>query len=358
MQLHIFNPEHEMALASNLSNYTATHVGRQIRNDLAYIPAIWAEHQDVVLVEDKETAERSYARLRLEKPLIARFVEAADLPAIVSKNPDMRICPWGWNKALKATLLRYGIAEEMMPQNATLHSIRELTNRYTAVRLLDRLKSIDGVTGLSRQCFSDEEVMMFLNNMRNIVVKSPWSSSGRGIRHLCYENVTENTLLWISNVIRQQQSVIVEEECKKVMDFAVEYEIDDKGEVRTLGLSLFSTTNGAYKGNVLDSEENKLLKLSRYIPLTLLNVVVKETTSFMKVALGGIYHGPFGVDMMIVANDEKRNPPFLLNPCIEINLRRTMGHVALSLARQGLRGAMNIVFDGRNYKMKIINEKV
>lgn len=345
-----------MALASNLSNYTATHVGRQIRNDLAFIPAIWAERQDVVLVEDVESAERSYARLRLEKPLVARFVELTDLPAVVSKNPDMKISPWGWNKALKATLMRHGVSETMMPQNATLHNIRELTNRHTAVKLLDRLKGIDGVTGLSRQCFSDEEVMMFLNNIRNIVVKSPWSSSGRGIRHLSYDNVAENTLLWISNVIRQQQSVVVEEECRKVMDFAMEYEIDSKRDVRALGLSLFSTSNGAYKGNVLDSEENKLMKLSRYIPLTLMNEVVKETTSFMKDALGGIYQGPFGVDMMVVANDEKGNPPFLLNPCIEINLRRTMGHVALALSQQGLRGSMNIVFDGKNYKMKIINE--
>jgi hypothetical protein len=39
------------------------------------------------------------------------------------------------------------------------------------------------------------------------------------------------------------------------------------------------------------------------------------------------YEGPFGIDMMIVAS----NDGCLLHPCIEINLRRTMGHVALSL---------------------------
>jgi hypothetical protein len=41
------------------------------------------------------------------------------------------------------------------------------------------------------------------------------------------------------------------------------------------------------------------------------------------------YQGPFGVDMMIVGKEDKDG--FLLHPCVEINLRRTMGHVALSI---------------------------
>ena len=31
MTLHVFNPEHDIALASNLSNFTAPHAGRQLR---------------------------------------------------------------------------------------------------------------------------------------------------------------------------------------------------------------------------------------------------------------------------------------------------------------------------------------
>ena len=32
--LQIFNPEHDIALAANLSNFTAPHAGRQLRHDL------------------------------------------------------------------------------------------------------------------------------------------------------------------------------------------------------------------------------------------------------------------------------------------------------------------------------------
>ena len=54
MTLHIFNPEHDIALASNLSNFTAPHAGRQLRADLGFLPALWAEEGDVVLVENVE----------------------------------------------------------------------------------------------------------------------------------------------------------------------------------------------------------------------------------------------------------------------------------------------------------------
>ena len=61
--LHIFNPEHDIALAANLSNFTSPHAGRQLRHDLGYLPAIWASADDYVLVENVEDAQRDYARL-------------------------------------------------------------------------------------------------------------------------------------------------------------------------------------------------------------------------------------------------------------------------------------------------------
>ena len=62
MKLHIFNPEHDIALAANLSNFTAPHAGRRLRHDLGYLPAIWAEG-GYVLVEDIDDAQRGYSRL-------------------------------------------------------------------------------------------------------------------------------------------------------------------------------------------------------------------------------------------------------------------------------------------------------
>ncbi|MBQ2179413.1 MAG: hypothetical protein II450_03295, partial [Prevotella sp.] len=71
----------------------------------------------------------------------------------------------------------------------------------------------------------------------------------------------------------------------------------------------------------------------------------------------GTYQGPFGIDMMIVRNDPQLSTKIsqlLLHPCVEINLRRTMGHVALSLspADDDIRKVMRIDYTD-NYKLKI-----
>ena len=69
------------------------------------------------------------------------------------------------------------------------------------------------------------------------------------------------------------------------------------------------------------------------------------------------YQGPFGVDMMLVrANSplSTLHSPLLLHPCVEINLRRTMGHVALALSPtdDDILKVMRIQYTD-NYKLKI-----
>ena len=65
MTLHIFNPEHDIALASGLANFTAPHAGRQLRHDLGFLPALWAQDGDAVLVENPERASFDYLRMKL-----------------------------------------------------------------------------------------------------------------------------------------------------------------------------------------------------------------------------------------------------------------------------------------------------
>ncbi|MDY4966911.1 MAG: hypothetical protein SO094_00910, partial [Prevotella sp.] len=75
---------------------------------------------------------------------------------------------------------------------------------------------------------------------------------------------------------------------------------------------------------------------------------------WMSREINGQYVGPFGVDMMII----KTQSGLKVNPCVEINLRRTMGHVALSLSPtiREQQCLMNIGYDDNSYHMRIIND--
>ena len=62
----------------------------------------------------------------------------------------------------------------------------------------------------------------------------------------------------------------------------------------------------------------------------LLQLVQTNICSQLASAFKGEYVGNFGVDMMVVTTDDATT--FKLHPCVELNLRTTMGHVALALS--------------------------
>ena len=363
MKLHVFNPEHDIALASNLANFTAPHAGRQLRADLGFLPALWAEEGDVVLVDHVESAEKAFRKVvyRLRQTGCRELSGAIEWIApsnrgVCSEETDA-VFPWGWNLALRATLKRYGVRESLLPSEEQIAQIRQLSHRRTAARLLPLLQ-MEGTIGEAFECTTADEVESLLARYGQVVMKAPWSSSGRGLRFLSTERTPfQMQAGWFRNLVVQQGSVMVEPYYNKVKDFGMEFYVDDAG-IHYLGLSLFHTINGAYVGNILATERAKQEMISRYIPEDLLDRIKQQITSNLSLAS---YRGPFGVDMMIV-NKGNHNSQFstlnsqlFLHPCVEINLRRTMGHVALAISPtdDDVKRVMRIDFNGINYKLKI-----
>ena len=345
MKLLVFNPEHDLALAANLSNFTAPHAGRQLRADLGFIPAIWAAADDYVHVENVEDAERRF--LRLTRRPFGRFIAKEQ----ICKHQFSAVDVWGWDLAIRAFLLRWGIDAAILPSVTQIDDIRQLSHRRYAMQLLDCLQ-MPGIIGSSCETNQIENIIDRLHSGEHLVVKAPWSSSGRGVRFMEDDvNIYDNG--WLRNVIVKQGSVMVEPYYNKVKDFGMEFVSDGNGSVSYIGLSLFRTSNGAYTGNILASEEEKENLISRYIPIDLLKTVQQKICAKMGSWLKDQYTGVFGIDMMVVRRDD--GDGFLLHPCVEINLRRTMGHVAISLTEltSGLPQLMKIEYDSNIYKMKI-----
>jgi hypothetical protein len=347
MKLHIFNPEHDIALASNLENFTAPHAGRQLRGDLGWIPAIWADADDVVLVDDIDYAEKALKKFcaNSKMKINCQFVNQYQLEQFCFDSIE----PWGWDCAIRHFLLRWGASDESVPSLEAVENIRRLSHRRMASEVLKELRTF-GTTGES-YCCAAEEAQTMIRRFGHAVLKAPWSSSGRGIRYVDSE-LTFQQQGWLRNVVNSQGAVMVEPYYNKVKDFAVELVSDGKGRVECLGLSLFHTLNGAYTGNLLATETAKRELLAKYISIELLDHVITELCTCLGKRLAGLYSGPLGVDMMIVSDGDGK--PCLLHPCVEINMRRTMGHVALSLSPDSddVKKVMRITMTD-NYKLKI-----
>lgn len=352
MTLHIFNPEHDIALASNLRNFTAPHAGRQLRHDLGWLPALWSNEEDIVFVEDETIAKRDLSRFSTKLSIKPKAIISSTISQNISD-----ISVWGWNVALKSNLHKKGISSNHMPSNETLEEIRELSHRRTSSSILSIITNTNDTIGESKECYSEDEVNELIDRWNKIVIKAPWSSSGRGVRFV--ESSLSNSLKgWIRNTINNQGSIVVEPYYNKVKDFGMEFEALPNGSINYLGLSLFHTTNGAYTGNILATEQWKNQVISQYIPTELLQHVKLSLCEQLSNVFKDRYVGPFGIDMMIVADTD--NSCFQLHPCVEINLRRTMGHVALALTERfnpqkdnELQRVMRISYENNQYKLKL-----
>ena len=375
MTLHIFNPEHDIALAANLSNFTAPHAGRQLRNDLGFLPALWAQEGDRVLVQHEESALKAYRRVchrlvKLGVSLITNY--EFQIPKFtthssefVIRNSELtNIQPWGWDRAIRRELERLGMTASLLPAAEQIEQIRQLSHRRTSAQLLPQLQ-MEGTVGEAFECTTIEQVEELHRRYGRLVLKAPWSSSGRGVRFCDAERLNEKGEMrnekWARNVIASQGSIMAEPYYNKVRDFGMEFEADAEGRIHYLGLSLFHTVNGAYVGNILATESVKREMISRYIPVSLLDLVKQRIIE--RLHLDG-YVGPFGIDMMIVksignGNHNSQlsivNCQLGLHPCVEINLRRTMGHVALNISPtdDDIRAVMRVIYDGNHYKLKI-----
>lgn len=355
MTLHIFNPEHDLALASDLSNFTAPHAARKLKSELGFLPAMWAADSDLVLVDNREYAEKTFCRLNGRMRLYGcannhtfRFVEPDELR---SATID-RIEPWGWDKALRAYINRCGVDSSLLPGDDTLEDIRAISHRRTASALLARL-NVEGTVGESVELKTIDEVRQRITILGKAVLKAPWSSSGRGVRFVDGEMSTQIEG-WTKNTLKNQGSLMVEPYYRKVKDFGMEFCANADGTTSYLGLSLFDTVNGAYTGNILASENEKRAMMAEYIPCTMLDSIQQNICRLFSNEVAGRYAGPFGVDMMIVAKDNGEG--FLLHPCVEINLRRTMGHVALSISprQDEIRKLMRITVEN-SCQLRILN---
>ena len=278
----LFNPSNDMALAANVRQYFPPRHIQQMEADLASL---------------------------------SRFWDAG---------------PWGWSLATRQRYLRMGIDPADLPSDEWLDQHRRLSSREFGVEYYQQL-SAAMATEWGGQivpcCARVERSLEGLGQLGALILKAPWSSSGRG--NIVVREVVENfdQLLQqrIQRIIRQQGCIVVEPFYEgKVVDFAMEFDVSDTG-ARFLGYSVFDADEmGHYGGNYVESQELLRQRIGLSDPL------LQALRDYHTAALSRLpYCGPVGIDMMLLRDGR-------VHPCVEINFRMTMGLLALMLYDKGI----------------------
>lgn len=377
LRLHIFNPEHDIALAHGSPLFTSPRAGRQLRADLGFLPALWAGEESVVWTDQPQEALEAVRRLGLDVPP-GLFVDTPSLRRLAGQV--QAVDPWGWDAALCHQLQRLGVNPRILPTAEELEEVRALSHRRTAKELLDstqhtslidstigdsikekeeviettskavelRSEAIE-LTGEAIEVKDEAALLQQLARWPEAVLKAPWSSSGRGVR-MVSAPVHSSVLQWALGVMRRQGSLMVEPLYHKVADFGMEFSANAEG-FTYLGLSLFDTSGTAYTGNVLATEEEKRTKLARYLSPTQIDSLRQLVLNCLEAISPRFRLGPFGIDMMIVRTEDGK---VRVHPCVEINFRRTMGHVAIALQQRITTPfeAMAVTFEDGHYHLR------
>ena len=302
--MYIFNPSHELALAADTQQYTPPRHVQQMESDLRDFPLLFADADGRVLIDGKN-------------------VDGA--------RGNLHV--WGWNRALKARLLRQGLDERLMPTDAEIADVRCLASREYCVDYARRLYET-----LSPEPFVENRMQIITSNQYTAPLRLPrggenrpdgevstrgdlegaaitktlWSSSGRGIRIVRDGNFSKPPYL-------------LDRFYDKRLDFAMEFTVDEGG-AQYLGLSVFeASADGKYAFNYVHSQSDLLqMILDQGIDPSTVTQLIEAHTSLLTRELTGRYRGIVGIDMMVVVGG-------LIHPCVELNLRMNMGVAAILL---------------------------
>ncbi len=333
MALHVFNPENDLALACFSPHFIPPRSARKMANDLSALPVWWARPGDAVWVDSLSDIKAWEKNLQGFSPQ----VEWVDFEHLSGMS---EVIPWGWSPLLVHRMKVGGVPEKCLPDDSFLLRYRESSNRCHAVEILKRLCGKESelerrwgyrLCGVSYYCTDEATIARLLSEYSETILKAPWSGSGKGLRlgRGSYEAPLSG---WCSRLLREQGGVVVEPLYHKVSDFALEFFMEADGRVIYKGLSLFLTSNrGTYEGNCVADESIKEQWLTSLIPDEMLDCLKKELSAALTRQLGGNYTGPLGVDMMLCREPGKDE--LCVHPCVEINLRRTMGWVSLEMNR-------------------------
>lgn len=380
--IYLFNPTCEYAVASQNANWQPNRTLQKMENDLSVLPMYFTGKNDILIIERLPSPEFIDCLKQLNIEIPSYYLKHRSLnKAQPLYNPINKLLPWGWSPVAHKYLASLkGLCSIEFQQSPVFNwkpEHREIISRKFALGILKQLQATIK-TGyiLPKEltpviCVNQNDFESAIKQWGKVMIKVPWSSSGRGLQPIAKTPVHPKVWEKVLGIVKEQGFAIAEPLLNKALDLALLFEIK-KGKVENLGTSYFYTNNkGQYEGNYL----NGLPSTIDQRKVTFANSAIDEIRQALINAIENSlmaqhYEGVFGVDMLIYT-DENNN--LMINPCLEINVRHTMGLLALRLEKlisKNNKGVFSTYFQPgktfyefknemeQKYPLKIIHNKI
>lgn len=334
-RLWVFNPGHEEALLTPASQrLTPSREIRQMRHELAPLLALLAHPSDLLYVPPSADG---LVPASLRTPA-GDPVSPEDLP------DSLEVTLWGIEPHSLQEIQRCPLLRSvtlLLPPITT--DYLRLSHRRSATDLLALLIQEEGypaellpqwveagsdraetITRLEEAIA--EVAQRPLGAPDQLLLKRPFSSSGRGVLPLPLPAQAKHLDALAGSVLRTG-SCSIEPFLQVRQNWAIEYYRNSAGQVHFFALSHFDTlpSGRAYAGNRLASPAKLWQRLSSQLAPQQLERLIARHTSWLTDELhDSQYIGYIGIDLFLYEEAGK----LCLHPCVEINLRTTMGVLA------------------------------
>lgn len=285
----LFYPSHDIALANGVRHFNPPVAALRLQEDLASLSDIWNEP-----------------------------FKSGSIPF-----PQ----PWGWDWDTRKFLHdSYKIKMSQLPTDEELTIIRDLSSRKTTITIIEQMKEAMTDTSYPTPEYLQNmaEVEAFVERQKDFVLKTPWSSSGRGLMRSVVPMATIRK--HAAATIQKMGGILGEPWIEdKAQDFAMLF-FAGSDEVKFIGYSLFDNDGTTYRQGYLLS--NKAIEERIGIAPETLHKIRKNYERILTDLFQPLMHKPWqigyvGIDMMTYRSGAK----LCISPCVEMNLRCTMGVV-------------------------------
>lgn len=339
--VHLFHPGVEEAVAHGGSSWRPTGAAQVFAHDLAWLPALLATEDDVVLVPTLPSLAFRTAWLRSGLPL-PEAVTFGRGPAGVGPmgvdlggRPPGPLRPWGASPAAARWLSDLGPLALPHPE---VHAKTALPPLRAAVRAALGAPawlagpSSDGAV-LDTAAAVRRHTAALLTDHASVVWKAPFSTSGRHRRRVGASGPDDAAQRFLDATMAAGQAVLVEPWLDRRLDLSVQLRVGP-GE-RVLGWTRFETTaGGRWSGTALgtptaglEPAAARLLTGDGRDPRRLGRVAAALLAVLGPWLAARGHTGPVGVDLLLA----RTRAGLRLHPLVEINPRQTMGQLALAL---------------------------
>lgn len=316
---YIFNPDHDLALASASDHFDAPLSAKRFAQECALLP-LWYAESNSTIFSSTNFAEW-FKELQQSFPQFSQ----TDISSSIAQSESF--FPWGWNLTLRRNLEKRGCS--VLPSKEDIEKIRELSHRRNAIAACTyvhehantHIGMVSPATAIQKN-----EIRDFCHEHPYAIFKAPWSGSGKGIVRILGE-VPDNLYNRVCNIIQKQGCIIAEPLYTRIQDFAMEFTCEN-GMTRFAGYSWFYTDeHGAYLGNLLATDDAIERRLSQWLSIEDIHTIRTCLMAFIQETMAPYYNGVLGVDMFILDD----TGTYRIHPCVEINMRMTMGMLARKL---------------------------